>query len=180
MIEHLWNNEHWSQVEIGRKLGFSQGTIARELQRGNVLDFTHLDKRTLLNMNIYARIKYSAMRGQYVAIKNKTQVGSQTLLTPQLKELIEAWVNVEHWTPEQIVEAHVSDIEVSASTIRNQPKQGKIYLRPYYRKRANNTDAKKVKIKTQYQKQRETDRLRSKLKSQVILVRHSIYERPPK
>nr|WP_261657439.1 helix-turn-helix domain-containing protein [Leuconostoc holzapfelii] len=119
MIEHLWNNEHWSQVEIGRKLGFSQGTIARELQRGNVLDFTHLDKRTLLNMNIYARIKYSAMRGQYVAIKNKTQVGSQTLLTPQLKELIEAWVNVEHWTPEQIVEAHVSDIEVSASTIRN-------------------------------------------------------------
>lgn len=119
MIEHLWNNEHWSQVEIGRKLGFSQGAIARELQRGNVLDFTHLDKRTLLNMNIYARIKYSAMRGQYVAIKNKTQVGSQTLLTPQLKELIEAWVNVEHWTPEQIVEAHVSDIEVSASTIRN-------------------------------------------------------------
>ena len=102
------------------------------------------------------------------------------LLTDELKELIEHWVNVEHWTPEQIAEAHVSDIEVSASTIRNWGKQGKIYLRPYYRKRAHNTDAEKVKIKTQYQKQREIDRLRSKLKSQGILVRHSIYERPPK
>lgn len=37
-----------------------------------------------------------------------------------------------------------------------------------------------MKIKTQYQKQREIDRLRSKLKSQGILVRYSIYERPPK
>ncbi|WP_273946196.1 helix-turn-helix domain-containing protein, partial [Leuconostoc mesenteroides] len=181
LIEHMWNDEKLTQSEIARKLNRSQSAISRELKQGNIFDFSNLSKRQLYNLEIHSRIKYSALRGQFIATQRSVRRGNGSkLLTDELKELIEHWVNVEHWTPEQIAEAHVSDIEVSASTIRNWARQGKIYLRPYYRKRANNTDAEKVKIKTQYQKQREIDRLRSKLKSQGILVRHSIYERPPK
>ena len=181
LIEHMWNDEKYSQSDIARKLNRSQSAISRELKQGNIFDFSNLSKRQLYNLEIHSRIKYSALRGQFIATQRSVRRGNGSkLLTDELKELIEHWVNVEHWTPEQIAEAHVSDIEVSASTIRNWARQGKIYLRPYYRKRANNTDAEKVKIKTQYQKQREIDRLRSKLKSQGILVRHSIYERPPK
>lgn len=178
MIEHLWNNEHWSQVEIGRKLGFSQGTIGRELQRGNVLDFTYLDRRTLLNMNIYARIKYSAMRGQYVAIKNKSQVGLQTLLTPQLKELIETWVNVEHWTPEQIA-GNVQDVDVSASSIRSWARRGLIDIRTHkYNKKKLTSNEQKIRD-SQRARERELQRLRNKLLENGDLVRHSIYDRPP-
>ncbi len=177
MIEHLWNDEHWSQVEIGRKLGYSQGSIGRELQRGNVLDFSHLDRRTLLNMNIYARIKYSAMRGQYVAIKNRAKFGTGTLLTPELKELIEAWVNVEHWTPEQIA-GNVQDVDVSASVIRLWARKGLIDIRThkYHRKV---TSAEKKTIESQRAREREIQRLRNKLRENGDLVRHSIYERSP-
>lgn len=178
MIEHLWNNEHWSQVDIGRKLGYSQGTIARELQRGNVLDFTHLDRRTLLNMNIYARIKYSAMRGQYIAIKNRSKNGSQTLLTPQLKELIEAWVNVEHWTPEQIA-GNVQDVNVSASSIRSWARRGLVDIRTHkYTKKKLTSNEQKIRD-SQRAREREIQRLRNKLRENGDLVRHSIYERPP-
>lgn len=45
-----------------------------ELDRGNVLDFSNLDRHTLLRMNIHARIKYSAQRGQYIATKNAVYV----------------------------------------------------------------------------------------------------------
>lgn len=177
MIEHLWNNEHWTQIDIGKQLGFSQGTIARELQRGNVLDFSHLDRRTLLNMDIYARIKYSAMRGQYIAIKNRSQVGSQTLLTPQLKELIEAWVNVEHWTPEQIA-GNVQDVDVSASSIRSWARKGLVNIRTHkYTKKKLTTKEQKIRD-TQRARERELQRLRNKLRENGDLVRHSIYERP--
>jgi len=178
MIEHLWNEEHWSQVEIGRKLGYSQGSIGRELERGNVLDYSHLDRRTLLNMNIYARIKYSAMRGQYVAIKNKTRVGTGLLLTPELKELIETWVNVEHWTPEQIA-GNVQDVNVSSSAIRLWARKGLINIRTnkYHGK---TTTAEKKVLDSQRAREREIQRLRNKLRENGDLVRHSIYERPAK
>ncbi len=69
------------------------------LDPGNVLDFSNLDRHTLLRMNIHARIKYSAQRGQYIATKKRFRMGQGLLLTP---ELIEYWINVENWTPEQI------------------------------------------------------------------------------
>ena len=130
LIEYLWNNEHYSQSEIGRRLGYRQSSIARELERGNVYDFSHLDRRTLLSMDIHARIKYSAMRGQYIATKNKSRIGQGTLLTPELKELIEYWVNVEHWTPEQIA-GNVQDVNVSASAIRNWARHRLIHIRTH-------------------------------------------------
>lgn len=47
-------------------------------------------------MDIHARIKYSAQRGQYIATKKRFRMGQGLLLTPELKELIEHWINVEH------------------------------------------------------------------------------------
>ncbi len=64
MIEYLWNIEKMTQADIARRLGYTPSSILRELHRGNTLDFSHLDRRTLLNMDIHARIKYSAQRGQ--------------------------------------------------------------------------------------------------------------------
>ncbi|CDX66479.1 Putative uncharacterized protein [Leuconostoc citreum] len=77
-------------------MGYTPSSILRELHRGNTLDFSHLDRRTLLNMDIHARIKYSAQRGQYIATKKRFRMGQGLLLTPELKELIEHWINVEH------------------------------------------------------------------------------------
>ncbi|MGY3701228.1 IS30 family transposase [Leuconostoc gelidum] len=176
MIEHLWNEEHWSQVEIGKKLGYSQGSIGRELERGNVLDYSNMDRRTLLNMNIYARIKYSAMRGQYVAIKNRSKIGTASLLTPDLKELIESWVNVEHWTPEQIA-GNVQDVDVSASVIRLWAHKGLIDIRTHKYHRKTTSVEKKI-LDSQRAREREIQRLRNKLRENGDLVRHSIYERP--
>ena len=129
LIEHLWNNEQLSQTDIGRQLGYDPSVISRELDRGNVLDFSNLDRRTLLRMDIHARIKYSAQRGQYIATKKRFRMGQGLLLTPELKELIEHWINVEHWTPEQIA-GNVQDVEVSSSTIRDWSKRGLINILP--------------------------------------------------
>ena len=177
MIEHLWNNEHLSQSDIGRHLGYAQSVIARELQRGNVLDFTDLDRRTLLNMEIHARIKYSAARGQYIAIKKRYRVGQGLLLTDEMKELIEHWVNVEHWTPEQIA-GNVQDIDVSASAIRLWSKQGLIKIRKQKYHRHDGSEREREVARTQRERARELARLRSKLQKSGELVRHSIYDRP--
>ncbi|MGR8861893.1 IS30 family transposase [Leuconostoc citreum] len=176
MIEHLWNELHWTQSEIAEKLGYSQSSISLELQRGNVLDFSHLERRILMGMDSYARIKYSALRGQYVAMKNRAKFGTSTFLTPELKELIETWVNVEHWTPEQIA-GNVQDVDVSASAIRLWARKGLINIRTHkYTKKT--TTAEKKTLESQRARQREIQRLRNKLRENGDLVRHSIYERP--
>lgn len=178
LIEHLWNNEHYSQSEIGRRLGYRQSSIARELERGNIYDFSHLDRRTLLNMDIHARIKYSAMRGQYIATKNKSRIGQGTLLTPKLKELIEHWVNIEHWTPEQIA-GNVQDINVSASAIRNWARHGLIHIRTHkYHSNTRLNSAEKKALESQREREREIQRLKKKLQENGELVRYSIYDRP--
>lgn len=118
LIEYLWNTEKMSESDIARRLGYAQSSIARELSRGNTLDFSQLDRRTLLNMDIHARIKYSAQRGEYVALKKRSNQGTGgLLLTQKMKEIIEHWVNDEHWTPEQI-EGNIEGVNVSASVIR--------------------------------------------------------------
>lgn len=81
MIEYLWNIEKMTQADIARRLGYTPSSILRELHRGNTLDFSHLDRRTLLNMDIHARIKYSAQRGQYLALKKRSKMGTGSRLT---------------------------------------------------------------------------------------------------
>uniref|UniRef100_UPI0035D4B7DC hypothetical protein n=1 Tax=Leuconostoc suionicum TaxID=1511761 RepID=UPI0035D4B7DC len=70
------------------------------LDPGNVLDFLNLDRHTLLRMNIHARIKYSAQRGQYIATKKRFRMGQGLLLTP---ELIEYWVNGKIGRPNRLL-----------------------------------------------------------------------------
>lgn len=112
MIEYLWNVERLSQSEIGRQLHRSQSIIARELQSGNTVDYSHLSRRELLNMPIHARIKYSAARGQYNSVQKAFRFGQGSKLTPELKKLIEHWINDEKWTPEQ-VSADIEDVLIS-------------------------------------------------------------------
>ena len=142
MIEYLWNIEKMTQADIARRLGYTPSSILRELHRGNTLDFSHLDRRTLLNMDIHARIKYSAQRGQYIALKKRSKMGTGLKLTPELKEIIETWVNVEHWTPEQIA-GNVQDVDVSASVIRLWSRQGLINIRKQKYHRQNGTPSQR-------------------------------------
>ncbi|CUW11038.1 Mobile element protein [Leuconostoc gelidum subsp. gasicomitatum] len=81
-------------------------------------------------MNIHARIKYSAQSGQYIATKKRFRMGQGILLTPELKELIEHWITVEHWASEQIA-GNVQDVELSSSTIRDWSKRGLIDIRTH-------------------------------------------------
>jgi IS30 family transposase len=177
MIEHLWNEEHWTQTEIGRKLGYTQSSISRELDRGNVLDLSYLDRQSLLNLDNHDRIKYSAMRGQYLAIQKRYRLGVGLKLTPEMRALIEHWVNVEHWTPEQIA-GNVQDIEVSSSTIRRWHRAGLIDIKAQNYHRQAKSKEKRPVAQTRIERQREIDRLRAQLKEQGDLKRHSIYERP--
>ncbi|MGR8808796.1 IS30 family transposase [Leuconostoc citreum] len=176
LIEDLWNNQHMTQSDIGRRLGYSASVISRELQRGNTLDFSNLDRRTLLNMDIHARIKYSAQRGEYIAIKKRFRIGQGLLLTPQLRELLEHWVNDEHWTPEQIAYS-IKDVEVSSSTIRSWAKRGLIHIKTHQYHRHNGSKKEIEVAKTQRAREKELARLRDKLKQDGELVRHSIYDR---
>lgn len=178
LIEHLWNNEQLSQTDIGRQLGYDPSVISRELDRGNVLDFSNLDRHTLLRMSIHARIKYSAQRGQYIATKKRFRVGQGLLLTPELKELIEHWINVEHWTPEQIA-GNVQDVDVSSSTIRDWSKRGLIDIRTHKYHRQDGSPKQRELAKNQRARQREIARLRENLQKSGELVRHSIYDRSP-
>ena len=59
-------------------------------------------------------------------------------MTPELKEIIETWVNVEHWTPEQIA-GNVQDVDVSASVIRLWARKGLIDIRKHKYHRQNGT-----------------------------------------
>lgn len=176
MIEYLWNTEKMSQSDIARRLGRSQSSIARELNRGNTLDFDYLDRRTLLNMDIHARVKYSAQRGQFMALQSKIKKGTGLKLTDDIKDMIEYWVNVEHWTPEQIVAGNVLEIDISPKTIRLWSRQGLINIkkRKYHLK---HTDKEREVIETQRARKREIHRLREELKSKGELIRRSIYDR---
>lgn len=178
MIEYLWNIEKMTQADIARRLGYTPSSILRELHRGNTLDFSHLDRRTLLNMDIHARIKYSAQRGQYIATKKRFRMGQGLLLTPELKELIEHWINVEHWTPEQIA-GNVQDVDVSSSTIRDWSKRGLINIRTHKYHRQDGSPKQRELAKNQRARQREIARLRENLQKSGELVRHSIYDRSP-
>ena len=178
MIEYLWNIEKMTQADIARRLGYTPSSILRELHRGNTLDFSHLDRRTLLNMDIHARIKYSAQRGQYIATKKCFRMGQGLLLTPELKELIEHWINVEHWTPEQIA-GNVQDVDVSSSTIRDWSKRGLINIRTHKYHRQDGSPKQRELAKNQRARQREIARLRENLQKSGELVRHSIYDRSP-
>ncbi|CUW05963.1 helix-turn-helix domain-containing protein [Leuconostoc gasicomitatum] len=51
LIKHLWNDEQLSQTDIGRQLGYDPSVISRELDRGNVLDFSSLDRQWTSNKN---------------------------------------------------------------------------------------------------------------------------------
>ena len=176
MIEYLWNIEKMTQADIARRLGYTPSSILRELHRGNTLDFSHLDRRTLLNMDIHARIKYSAQRGQYLALKKRSKMGTGSRLTPELKEIIETWVNVEHWTPEQIA-GNVQDVDVSASVIRLWARKGLIDIRKHKYHRQNGTPKERAVAQTRRDKEREIARLREQLKNDGELVRHSIFDR---
>nr|WP_258553390.1 IS30 family transposase [Leuconostoc mesenteroides] len=157
-------------------MGYTPSSILRELHRGNTLDFSNLDRRTLLNMDIHARIKYSAQRGQYLALKKRSKMGTGSRLTPELKEIIETWVNVEHWTPEQIA-GNVQDVDVSASVIRLWARKGLIDIRKHKYHRQNGTPKERAVAQTRRAKEREIARLREQLKNDGELVRHSIFDR---
>ncbi|MBZ6002763.1 hypothetical protein KII95_01725 [Leuconostoc gelidum subsp. aenigmaticum] len=58
-----------TQSDKARSLGYTLPLILRELPHGNSLYFSYLDKRTRLNMNIHARIRYSYKVVKYIALK---------------------------------------------------------------------------------------------------------------
>ncbi|MCK8605773.1 IS30 family transposase [Leuconostoc citreum] len=176
MIEYLWNTEKMSQSDIARKLGRSQSSIARELNKGNTLDFDNLDRRTLLNMDIHARIKYSAQRAQFMTLQSQPTVGQGLKLTDDVKDMIEYWINVEHWTPEQIIAGKVLDIDISVSSIYNWERRGLIEIKKH-KYHTKHTPKERQMIESRRAKQREIHRLREELKHKGELVRHSIYER---
>ncbi|MCK8605660.1 IS30 family transposase [Leuconostoc citreum] len=176
LIEDLWNNQRMTQSDIGRRLGYSASVISRELKRGNLLDFSHIERRELLSLSPHARIKYSAQRGQFLAVKKRFRMGQGLLLTPEMKALIEHWVNDEHWTPEQIA-GNIKDVDVSASTIRLWSKRGLLQIRTHKYHRRDGSDKERSVAQTQRAREKELARLRDKLKQDGELVRHSIYDR---
>ncbi|MCM0582727.1 IS30 family transposase [Weissella diestrammenae] len=175
LIEHMWNVDQFSQSEIARRMNRDQGIISRELQKGNTVDFGQFSRKELLNLPIHARIKYSAFRAEYISKKRSFRYGQNTKLTPELQELIEHWINVEKWTPEQIA-GNVPDVEVSASTIRQWARRGQIHINVGTRRNGSKVD--KERDKTLREKQQELARLRQKLVESGDLVKHSIFDRP--
>ncbi|GAK32088.1 IS30 family transposas [Weissella oryzae SG25] len=175
MLEYLWNVEQLSQSEISKRLNRAQSVISRELYSGNVLDFSHLSRPELLRLPIHARIKYSATRGQFNATKKSFRFGQGNKLTPELKKLIEHWINDEKWTPEEI-SARIEDVNVSASTIRNWANRHELDIK--IKKYHTNNRNERHRQNTIREKEAEIARLRSKLRENGELVRHSIYERP--
>ncbi|QYU58829.1 IS30 family transposase [Weissella confusa] len=175
-IEYMWNQEQLTQVEIANRIGITQSSLSRELQRGNTIDLSNFDRRTLSALDSHARIQYSAQRAQYIVMKNRTKLTGRTRLNDDVKEMIEHWINVEHWTADQIVAANVLDIEVSAETIRSWARKGLINVRQH-RHRRSLTPKEQVIAETQRARQREIHRLREELKLKGVLVRHSIYDR---
>ncbi|MGR8809739.1 helix-turn-helix domain-containing protein [Leuconostoc citreum] len=137
LLEKLWNDDVLSQSKIARLLLFSQGTIARELQRGNILEFSDNMKTDV--SSVHKRIIYSAIKGQSIANANKQIARVTTKLTPKMKNIIEYAVNHRSLTPEQVV-TQIKEVSVSASVIRLWAKKGLINIKI---KKYNNS--KKVK-----------------------------------
>ncbi|WP_433322207.1 IS30 family transposase [Weissella tructae] len=127
LIEHYWNSDGLSTVEIGRLMGRSQTTIWRELQRGAVSDVSSVPKSVLLK-NKQGFIRYSADIGHGQRVRNaEAHVGARKLTYDwQLK--IEEHLNKKGWSPEDFV-AKFPECNLSASTIRNYIQQGYINVK---------------------------------------------------
>ena len=90
LIEHMWNDEKYSQSDIARKLNRSQSAISRELKQGNIFDFSNLSKRQLYNLEIHSRIKYSALRGQFIATQRSVRRGNGSKLLKHMYQILKS------------------------------------------------------------------------------------------
>lgn len=179
LIEYLWNEQKMSQVAIAEEIGCTQSSISHELRRGNVLNWDHLSRQAMMKLSSHARIKYSAVRGQYIATQRSIRHGEGSSFTPALKKTIEHWVNEEHWTPEQIA-SKIQSVDISASTIRNWARQGLLSLKPYiyHRRRSNKLNKREAEIAEQRAKKKEDlARMQEALKEQNALIPRKISAR---
>lgn len=127
LIEHYWNSDRLSTVEIGRLMGRSQTTIWRELQRGAVSDVSTVPKELLLK-NKQGFVRYSADIGHGKRVRNaEAHVGARKL-THEWQVQIEDHLNNKGWSPEDFV-ARFPECNLSPSTIRNYIQQGYISVK---------------------------------------------------
>lgn len=135
MIEHFWNDNKMSTVEIAERLGFTQSTIWRELRKGATTHYEEVPKE-IFKKNRHGFLIYSAKQGEYAKQKARSNYRGVRKLTYEKQQKIEHHLNDLGWSPEDIVFEY-PDLNMSAKTIRNYISRGEIHINElaYGRKR---------------------------------------------
>ncbi|GAK30736.1 IS30 family transposas [Weissella oryzae SG25] len=135
MIEHFWNDNKMSTVEIAERLGFTQSTIWRELRKGATTNFADIPKE-VFKKNRHGFLIYSAKQGEYTKQKARTNYRGSRKLTFAKQQLIEHHLNDLGWSPEDIIFKY-PELDMSPKTIRNYIARGDIQIkeRAYGRRR---------------------------------------------